>query len=163
MVKPLSFKGDSKKVKKRKHRDDGDREITDHDIASKFTDYNQSASNNSAAHGQEPDGSAEQDDQIWVSADVPSDINGPVLIVLPSVSASDVTEDDQDQGSTVASATATITCLACDAYGSVFASPIENLIEGDPSTAEPHDVRQVWVATRVPGNEGFTFKGHHGK
>lgn len=42
-------------------------------------------------------------------------------------------------------------------------SELENLIEGDPATAEPHDVRQVWVATKVAGSEGVSFKGHHGR
>ena len=157
MVKPLSFKGDTKKVKKRKHHDD--HEGNNLDIGSKFGDNTQSSSimqitKARTSSRQELD-AAEHDDQIWVSADAPSDINGPVLIVLPSVSSADPTGDD--------SITTRIICLACDANGSVFASPIENMIEGDPSTAEPHDVRQVWVATRVPGNEGFSFKGHHGR
>ena len=39
------------------------------------------------------------------------------------------------------------------------------MIEGDPATAEPHDVRQVWIATRIAGTgEGqVSFKGAHGK
>lgn len=82
------------------------------------------------------------EDQSWVSADTPSDIAGPVVLVLPS---------DKP------------TCVASDANGVVFASVLENLIEGDAGTAEPHDVRQVWVATKVAGTEGFSFKGHHGK
>ncbi|KAJ5758108.1 uncharacterized protein N7511_006802 [Penicillium nucicola] len=82
------------------------------------------------------------EDQSWVSADAASDIAGPVVLVLPS--------DDP-------------TCIASDANGQVFASKLENLVEGDPSTAEPHDVRQVWIASRVAGTEGFSFKGHHGK
>jgi hypothetical protein len=45
----------------------------------------------------------------------------------------------------------------------VFASELENLIEGDVRTAEPHDVRQVWVATKVAGTEGFSLKGGHGR
>lgn len=82
------------------------------------------------------------EDQSWVSADAASDIAGPVVLVLPS---------DEP------------TCVACDVNGKVFASVLENLIEGDPSTAEPHDVRQVWIATRVAGTESLTLKGHHGK
>ncbi|KAI1979091.1 hypothetical protein LOZ53_003120 [Ophidiomyces ophidiicola] len=122
MVKPLTFKGD-KKVKKRKRADGDDRALTQ-------------AKNLSSTQ------SADHDDQNWVSADVPSDISGPVVIVLPSTPP---------------------TCIACDVNGKVFASEIENMIEGDPSTAEPHDVRQVWVATKVAGSEGFNFKGHHGR
>lgn len=45
----------------------------------------------------------------------------------------------------------------------MFASELENLVDGHAGTAEPHDVRQVWVATRVAGSEAFSFKGHHGR
>jgi protein FRG1 len=129
MVKPLSFKGD-KKTKKRKHRQDDDE--------SKPTPTDLSA------HAQhEEQNTTTEDDHSWVSADVPSDISGPVVIVLPS--------------------TPIPTCIACDANGAVFASELENTIDNDPRTAEPHDVRQVWVATRVAGTEGFSFKGHHGR
>jgi protein FRG1 len=81
-------------------------------------------------------------DDSWVSADAVSDISGPVMFVLPSEPP---------------------TALACDANGKVFALPIENIIDGNPSTAEPHDVRQVWVANRIVGTEHFRLKGHHGK
>lgn len=82
------------------------------------------------------------EDQSWVSAEAASDIAGPIVLVLPS-----------DEPA----------CVASDANGTIFASTLENLVEGDPATAEPHDVRQVWVATRVAGTESFSFKGHHGK
>lgn len=82
------------------------------------------------------------EDQTWVSADTPADVAGPVVLILPSDPP---------------------TCVATDANGKVFASEVENMIEGDAATAEPHDVRQVWVATRVAGTEGLSFKGHHGK
>ncbi|KAJ5579312.1 hypothetical protein N7450_008179 [Penicillium hetheringtonii] len=82
------------------------------------------------------------EDQSWVSAEAASDIAGPIVFVLPS---------DEP------------TAIATDANGTVFASVLENLVEGDPATAEPHDVRQVWVATRVAGTESISFKGHHGK
>ncbi|KAF2839276.1 actin-crosslinking protein [Patellaria atrata CBS 101060] len=80
-------------------------------------------------------------DDSWVSAEAPSDISGPVIFTLPSVPP---------------------TLLSSDANGTVFSLPIENIIEGDPSTAEPHDVRQVFVANRVAGTEGFSFKSHTG-
>lgn len=83
-----------------------------------------------------------EDDTTWVSADAVSDISGPVIFVL---------------------STKPPTCLASDAIGKVFASEIVNMVEDEPSTAEPHDVRQVWIANRVAGSEGFSFKGHHGK
>ncbi|KAJ9486280.1 hypothetical protein VN97_g7060 [Penicillium thymicola] len=122
MVKPLTFKGD--KPKKRKTR------TTDNEAPT------------SKSRRTEPEPEDNPEDQSWVSADSPSDIAGPVVLVLPS--------DDP-------------TCVASDANGQVFASKLENLVDGDPSTAEPHDVRQVWVASRVAGTESFSFKGHHGK
>jgi protein FRG1 len=129
MVKPLTFKGD-KKPKKRKRQDnsdDGPRNSNQELVASSST----------AAEA-----SSTAEDQHWVSADIPGDLTGPVIIVLPSTPP---------------------TCLASDAHGKVFASEVENLIEGNPSTAEPHDVRQVWVATKIAGTDGVNFKGHHGR
>ena len=84
----------------------------------------------------------EEGDDSWVTADAPGDITGPVMFALP---------------------TAPPTCIACDANGKVFPSEIENIIEGDLATAEPHDVRQVFVANRVAGTEHISFKGHHGR
>lgn len=124
-VKPLSFKGD-KKSKKRKHQS--------------TTDLDAPPSNEVA---QQPAAEPKEDgDDTWVTAEAPTDIVGPVVLVLPSDSPS---------------------CLACDAIGKVFSSELENLVEGDPATAEPHDVRQVWVASRVVGSEHTIFKGHHGR
>ncbi|KAF2139834.1 uncharacterized protein K452DRAFT_231200 [Aplosporella prunicola CBS 121167] len=88
------------------------------------------------------DAPASEDDDSWVTAEAVTDIAGPVTIILP-------TED--------------VSSLGSDANGVVFVSKMENLVDGDPLTAEPHDVRQVWVANRVAGTEGFSFKGHHGK
>lgn len=85
------------------------------------------------------------DDDTWVSAEALGDVTGPVLIVLPG------TSDTKPSA------------LASDANGKVFAMPIENIVDGNPASAEPHDVRQVWVASRVVGTEHFLFKGHHGK
>ncbi len=85
---------------------------------------------------------AEGDDDTWVSAEAASDVSGPVMIVLP---------------------TDTPSALACDPAGKVFTLPIENIVDGNPVTAEPHDVRQVWVANRIAGTEHFRFKGHHGR
>jgi len=124
MPKALHFKGD-KKVKKKKRTTepyDGD------NAPSK-------ALTTTAAEGTE-------DDDSWVSADAPSDISGPVVIVLP---------------------TETPSCLACDANGKVFASTLENIVDGDSGSAEPHDVRQVFVANRVAGTEVVSLKGHHGR
>jgi protein FRG1 len=82
------------------------------------------------------------EDDSWVTAEATNDIVGPIVFVLPSDPP---------------------TCIACDTTGKVFASPLENMIEDNPATAEPHDVRQVWVANRVAGTETFSFKGHHGR
>lgn len=84
---------------------------------------------------------ADEDDS-WVTADAPGDITGPIIFALPTVPP---------------------TCIASDANGKVFTSEIENIVEGDLATAEPYDVRQVWVANRVAGTEHISFKGHHGR
>lgn len=80
-------------------------------------------------------------DDTWVGADLATDISGPIIFVLPTLTPS---------------------CLASDAHGKVFCSAIENMVEDDPVTAEPHDVRQVWVASRVAGTQTLSFKGQHG-
>lgn len=82
------------------------------------------------------------DDDSWVSADAIGDVVGPVMLVLP---------------------TEPPTCLACDAIGKIFTDPIENIIDANPASAEPHDVRQVWVANKIYGTENFRFKGRYGK
>ncbi|KAF7190533.1 Protein frg1 [Pseudocercospora fuligena] len=90
-----------------------------------------------------PADAAPEDDENWVSADSIDDIAGPVMLVLPSK---------------------TVSCIACDQLGKVFTSEIENMVENEPSTAEPHDVRQVWISQKIVGSSNkFTFKGHHGK
>jgi protein FRG1 len=83
-----------------------------------------------------------EDDDSWVTAETSGDIVGPIVFVLPSEPP---------------------TCIACDTNGKVFASALENIIDGDPSTAEPHDVRQVWVANRLAGTEKLSFKGYHAR
>lgn len=91
---------------------------------------------------QNPDADEPDNDDSWVSAEGLVDVVGPVMIVLP---------------------TDTPSALACDPSGKVFALPIENIVDANPSTAEPHDVRQVWVANRVSGTDSFRLKGHHGR
>lgn len=131
MVKPLTFKGE--KPKKRKQRDDQDN----------TTRKTPKPNTQQQEQQQQDDADENTEDQSWVTAETPSDLSGPVLLVLPS-------EDP-------------LTAIAADATGKVFASALENTIGGDPGTAEPHDVRQVWVATRVAGTEAFSFRGAHGK
>jgi protein FRG1 len=140
MVKPLTFKGDKPKSKKRKNPSS----TSDFSAPAKLPKQSQSSydlrQDQTPYSNEEAENTAE--DQSWVSADTTSDISGPILIVLPSDP---------------------LTCIASDMNGKVFASELENLIEGDARTAEPHDVRQVWVATRVAGTEGFSLKGAHGR
>lgn len=83
-----------------------------------------------------------EEDDSWVTADTPGDISGPIVLVLPSSPPS---------------------CIACDAGGKVFVSELENMVEKDPTTAEPHDIRQVWIASRVAGTDNIGLKGHHGR
>jgi protein FRG1 len=82
-------------------------------------------------------------DENWVSADNVSDLAGPVMLVFPSEP---------------------VMAMACDQLGTVFASKVENMVEGVASSAEPHDVRQVFVATRVVGSEtDVVLKGCNGR
>lgn len=134
MVKPLTFKGD-KKPKKRK-RAAADR--ADDDEAGESSSRQQKKLVRTEGNDDED----QANDDSWVSADTVADVVGPVMIVLPTDKPS---------------------ALACDAGGKVFALPIENIVDGNPASAEPHDVRQVWVANRVAGTEHFRFKGHHGR
>ncbi|PYH36643.1 uncharacterized protein BO87DRAFT_353890 [Aspergillus neoniger CBS 115656] len=139
MVKPLTFKGD--KPKKRKHT--STTTSTDGSHPSK----KQSTSTSLTTQQEDPSATEHHDentlsDQSWVSADTSSDISGPILLILRTTPP---------------------TCLATDAHGTVFASPLENMIEGDPRTAEPHDVRQVWIASKIAGIEGWSLKGSNGR
>jgi len=90
----------------------------------------------------QPNPASTDEDDSWVTAEAPTDVTGPIIFALPSSPP---------------------TCIACDANGKVFASELENIVEGDLATAEPHDVRQVWVANKVAGTESISFKGHHGR
>ena len=81
-------------------------------------------------------------DDSWVTAEAATDVTGPIIFALPSAKP---------------------TCIACDTNGKVYTSELENMIGGDLATAEPHDVRQVWIASRVAGTDEISFKGHHGR
>jgi hypothetical protein len=83
-----------------------------------------------------------ENDDSWVTADTLAEIVGPVMFVLPTQPAM---------------------CLACDANGKIFTDTIVNIIDANPASAEPHDVRQVWVANKIAGTENFRFKARHGK
>ncbi|KAB5549669.1 FRG1-like family-domain-containing protein [Coniochaeta sp. 2T2.1] len=83
-----------------------------------------------------------ENDDSWLSADVVTDISGPTMFVLPTTPPS---------------------ALSCDVTGKVFTIPIENIVDGNASSAEPHDVRQVWVTSKIPGTDHYRFKSHHGK
>lgn len=137
MVKPLTFKGD-KKPKKRKREARAD----DEDGAGAGDAAGPSSKKAPKATAAAEDDENVENDDSWVSADVVSDISGPVVFVLPTEPAA---------------------ALACDANGKVFTLPVENMVDGNPATAEPHDVRMVWVANRIAGTEHYRLKGHHGK
>lgn len=121
--------------KKTKKRKRAAAELNDDDGAG------ESSSKQVAARANDDNEDQAQDDS-WVSADAVTDVVGPIMIVLPTDKPS---------------------ALACDPSGKVFALPIENIVDDNPTSAEPHDVRQVWVANRVAGTENFRFKGHHGR
>ncbi|KAJ9499460.1 hypothetical protein H2202_005043 [Exophiala xenobiotica] len=122
-VKPLSFKGDKKPSKKRKHHDTS---------LSTTATTDPSSTDPSTSH---------DEDTSWTTPDAPTDLSGPVIIVLPTLPA---------------------TVLASDAHGNIFASQLENIVENVPETAEPHDVRQVWVASSVAGTGQINLKASHG-
>lgn len=124
-VKPLTFKGD-KKTKKRKHRHD------------ERADDSQALA---LAAGENDVSGTGDDNESWTTPDHPSDLTGPIILILPTTPP---------------------TALASDAHGNVFASPLENIVENVPETAEPHDVRQVWVGSSVAGTGEISFKGSHG-
>jgi protein FRG1 len=111
------------------------------DVEEKFGESSSASKELIATTLKQEDEAAPEDDS-WVTAEATTDVVGPIIFVLPSDAP---------------------TCLACDTNGKVFASPLENMVDENPATAEPHDVRQVWVANRVAGTETFSFKGHHGK
>jgi protein FRG1 len=136
MVKPLLFKGDSKKASKKRKRAAADN-APDSSAATKTSTSTALTTTPSTKTSD-----AVPEDDSWVTAEVLTDITGPILLVLPSDPPS---------------------ALASDPNGKVFASRLENMIESDPATAEPHDVRQVWIANRVAGSEKYTLKGHHGR
>lgn len=149
MVKPLLFKGDKKpKKRKRAAAEDEDKDVgaTSSSGVARITDSLRGASATASSAvvttSSSSAAAAADDDDSWTSAEATTDISGPVLFVLASEPPS---------------------CIACDANGTVFASTVENIVDGNAATAEPHDVRQVWVANRVAGTESFSFKGHHGR
>ncbi|UNI23142.1 hypothetical protein JDV02_008978 [Purpureocillium takamizusanense] len=138
MVKPLTFKGDKKPKKRKRDKAAVGDDDNDDDGAKQLQ---------RARRDDEHDGSGKSSevaagDDTWVSAEAVTDVVGPVMIVLPTDKPS---------------------ALACDPSGKVFAMPVENTVDDNPATAEPHDVRQVWVANKIAGTEHFRFKGHHGR
>lgn len=145
MVKPLTFKGD-KKAKKRKRpttetNDDDDAPERQEKQLNATTSSSKTTTTAAAAVApNEVEG--EEHDDSWVSADAPSDVSGPIMFVLPTEPPS---------------------ALACDATGKVFTLPIENILDGNPATAEPHDVRMVWLAHKIVGTENYRFKGQSKK
>jgi protein FRG1 len=130
MVKALTFKGDRKVNKKRKR------------AAAAAANETSDGENEGQSSKALTTTTTSDDDDSWVSAELSTDLTGPIVFVLP---------------------TAPPSALASDALGKVFSIPLENIVEDDPQTAEPHDVRQVWIANRIVGTEQFSFKGHQGR
>ena len=130
MVKALTFKGD-KKSKKRKRPTPSTDPSDPSDPSTALIESHTPSST-----------PAVTSDDSWTSAEHPSDMTGPLLLVLPSTPA---------------------TALSSDPSGTIFPIAIENMIDDNPSTAEPHDVRQVWVASRIAGTDTIALKGHHGR
>ena len=141
-IKPLAFKGAKKSSSSKKRKAAAAGLHHDHLDGPPSTTLPTSAPSSIPA-----DSNALAEDDTWVTADAPTDLTGPIIFVLPTQP--------------------TPSALACDDSGSVFTSQLENLIEGDPATAEPHDVRQVWIATQIPGAGGgdvlVSFKGSNGR
>lgn len=88
-------------------------------------------------------GTDAQEDDSWTSPGNAAELTGPTVIVLPTTPP---------------------TCLAADPAGNVYASKLENMVENDAKTAEPHTVQQVFVASRVSGmaSNEITLKASHG-
>ena len=120
MPSKLSFKGDPKVSKKRKHAS------STHESTTSSTPHI-------------------TDEDAWTSPSRPSDLNGPILIVLPSTSLLDPSAQSH-------------LSLACDPNGSIHPSPLHNTIESDPTTAEPDSIQQVWQCHRLPGSSSSASK-----
>lgn len=84
-----------------------------------------------------------EEDDSWTMPNDAAELTGPTVIVLP---------------------TKPPTCLASDSAGNVYASKLENMVENDPKTAEPHSVQQVFVVSKVVGmaSNEITLKASHG-
>ena len=140
MPTQLTFKGDKKSSKSKKRKAPSSSLDTPEDASLVAVTTISNATGKDA-----PTASlAIEDDDSWVSVDAPTDLAGPVILVLPLDPPA---------------------CIASDANGTVFAMEVENMVDKNPDTSEPHDVRQVWVATRIAGlGEGVvSLKGGHGR
>ncbi|KAK6344819.1 hypothetical protein TWF718_006773 [Orbilia javanica] len=154
MVKPLQFKGDKKPLKKRKRTEPDEESTTASSISASTAEKFGSSSTTAGSSTAVTTTTSEKEKKVkvvneeldaddgWVNSDILEDIKGPVIFAFASTPP---------------------TCLACDATGKVFASALRDVDGEDLSTAEPHDVRQVWTVTRIPASTRFAFKGHHGK
>ncbi|KAI5781837.1 FRG1-like family-domain-containing protein [Geopyxis carbonaria] len=135
MVKALRFKGD-KKAKKRKRAAPADGDPdSDSGTAPKAAKPDTSSTNT---------GAADDEEEGWVDSDCLEDLTGPLLFAF---------------------AAATPICLAADAAGKVFASPLTTCEGEDLSTAAPTDVQQVWVVAPVYGTTTgkVSFRAHTGR
>jgi protein FRG1 len=159
MVKPLTFKGDKTKKRKRPTTE------PNHGYSDKLiTPANALSLSDSSTKQIEPLTSEPptiSSEDSWATPNSVDDILGPVILAFATFSPPTLSSDPEDLET--APTRSTPVALACDLNGKVFASLLENTIENDVQTAEPHDVRQVWVATRIAGTGKWGFKGHHGR
>ncbi|KAI7480635.1 hypothetical protein KC351_g6842, partial [Hortaea werneckii] len=135
MVKPLAFKGEKPKKRKRTQKDEAGDSKEDGPPNPKTVATTATATSPASQQQQHQQVDDAAEDENWVSAEHLSDIAGPIMFVLPTSSRSPSPHPPAS--------------LSVDQLGKVFAQKIENLVEGLPDSAEPHDVRQVWIATRV--------------
>ena len=136
-IKPLSFKGD-RKSKKRKHPSGGS-------TSNSLTTANPSHT--------DPTNQSTEDD-TWTSPSSTTDVSGPVLIVFPTSSSTSTSSSETSQ---------TFHSLASDPLGAVHPSPLHNLIDNTPHTAEPDSTSQVWICTKIVGTKDeISLKAAHG-
>ncbi|KAI5811450.1 FRG1-like family-domain-containing protein [Peziza echinospora] len=137
MVKALTFKGDKKTKKRKRTKEDVSEEAEGGggEGSSSTAIATTTTTTATTGHGtDEPEG--------WVTMEAQEELVGPIMLTF--------------------AATKPI-CLACDATGKVFASILETIEGENLHTAEPLEVKQVWVVTKIHGSDSYSFKSHHGK
>lgn len=169
MVKPLTFKGD-KRPRKRKHG--SSTATTEPTVSASSTTTSASVSTSAPS------------DSDWVLGTTPAELAGPVMFVFAPENSGESADKETDPETEKVSATAQrqsqpqLKTLAAESDGTVFASVLESAplvqTDSDPdlevtqpqtkmatnvaATAEPSDIRQVWLLSSVPGDAAETRK-----